>query len=54
MAIPWRHSKGGRFVMHAKALPGNPYDGHALRTLLPEIKRLTGKRLAQEYRYSCL
>ena len=24
-----RH-KGGRFVLHAKALHGNPYDGHTL------------------------
>ena len=23
---------GGQFVLHARALPGNPYDGHTLRT----------------------
>lgn len=24
-----RRCKGGQFVLHAKALPGNPYDGHS-------------------------
>ena len=24
---------GGQFVLHAKALPGNPYDGHTLRIM---------------------
>jgi hypothetical protein len=23
-------SKGGQFIAHVKALPGNPYDGHTL------------------------
>jgi transposase, IS5 family len=36
------HSKGGQFVLHAKALPGNPYDGHTLATVIPEIERLVG------------
>src|SRR6201997_2833458 len=26
------HPKGGQFVAHARALPGNPYDGHTLET----------------------
>ncbi len=26
-----RRCKGGQFILHAKALPGNPYDGHTLR-----------------------
>jgi transposase, IS5 family len=26
-----RRAPGGQFVLHAKALPGNPYDGHTLR-----------------------
>ena len=25
---------GGQFVLHAKALPGNPYDGHTLRSAI--------------------
>jgi transposase, IS5 family len=36
-------SKGGQFVLHAKALPGNPYcDGHTLETVIPDIERITG------------
>lgn len=35
-------SKGGQFVLHAKALPGNPYDGHTLATVIPDIERITG------------
>ena len=31
-------SKGGQFSLHAKALPGNPYDGHTLETVLPVQK----------------
>ena len=27
---------GGQFVLHAKALPGNPYDGHTLRTAIED------------------
>ena len=26
---------GGQFVLHAKALPGNPYDGHTLGGVIP-------------------
>ena len=35
-------SKGGQFILHAKALPGNPYDGHTLKTVLPGIEAMTG------------
>ncbi len=30
VATTHRHAKGGQFAIHAKALPGNPYDGHTL------------------------
>ena len=36
------HPKGGQFVTHVKALPGNPYDGHTLETVIPAIEKLTG------------
>ena len=36
------HSKGGQFVAHAKALPGNPYDGHTLATIIPDIEKQIG------------
>ena len=35
-------STGGQFALHAKALPGNPHDGHALATQILEIERLGG------------
>jgi transposase, IS5 family len=38
-------SKGGLFILHAKALPGNPYDGHTLEAILPEIEAITGMAL---------
>ena len=40
-----QRSKGGQFVAHVKALPGRPYDGHTLRTVLPEIEKFTGAAL---------
>jgi IS5 family transposase len=42
-----RRSRGGQFVLHAKALPGNPYDGHTLATVIPDIERTTGATLAR-------
>jgi transposase, IS5 family len=39
------HAKGGQFVVHAKALPGNPYDGHTLATVIPDIEALVGNTL---------
>lgn len=38
-------SKGGQFILHAKALPGNPYDGHTLETVIPDIEATTGVKL---------
>ncbi len=35
-------SKGGQFVAHVKALPGNPYDGHTLGVILPEMEKQIG------------
>jgi IS5 family transposase len=37
VATTLHHSKGGQFIAHVKALPGNPYDGHTLATVIPEI-----------------
>jgi Transposase DDE domain. len=47
VATPVRRSKGGQFVVHAKALPGNPYDGHTLATVIPDIERTTGATLSR-------
>ncbi|HEX9167363.1 MAG TPA: IS5 family transposase [Roseiarcus sp.] len=40
-------SKGGQFIAHVKTLPGNPYDGHTLEAVLPEIETQIGASLAR-------
>ena len=39
----------GQFVLHAKALPGNPYDGHTLRHAIEGAQRLTGCDIERAY-----
>ena len=34
--------KGGQFVLHAKALHGNPYDGHTLVPVITDLEKLKG------------
>ena len=34
--------KGGQFVLHAKALHGNPFDGHTLGPVIADLENLTG------------
>jgi hypothetical protein len=45
VATTLSHAKGGQFVTHVKALPGNPYDGHTLATVIPEMEALTGNTI---------
>jgi transposase, IS5 family len=45
VATTLSHAKGGQFVTHVKALPGNPYDGHTLATVIPEIEALIGNTI---------
>ena len=40
---------GGQFVLHAKSLPGNPYDGHTLRAAIEDTQRLTGREIERAY-----
>jgi transposase, IS5 family len=40
---------GGQFVLHAKTLPGNPYDGHTLRAVIEDTERLTGCAIERAY-----
>ena len=42
VATTLHRSKGGQFALHAKALPGNPYDGHTLATIIPEMEAMIG------------
>jgi IS5 family transposase len=45
VATTLAHAKGGQFVAHVKALPGNPYDGHTLKTVIPEMETLIGNTI---------
>jgi len=45
VATTLHRSKGGLFVAHVKALPGSPYDGHTLASVIPEIETLVGASL---------
>jgi IS5 family transposase len=40
---------GGQFVLNAKALPGNPYDGHTLKGAIEATERLTGCSIERAY-----
>jgi len=40
---------GGRFVLHTKALHGNPYDGHTLGAVIAETQALTGIEVQRAY-----
>ncbi len=44
-----RRCKGGQFVLHSKALPGNPYDGHTLADVIEETQVLTGREIERVY-----
>ncbi|RWL93240.1 IS5 family transposase [Mesorhizobium sp.] len=47
VATTLKRSRGGQFVAHVKALPGNPYDGHTLATILPAIESSIGANLGK-------
>ena len=42
IATPVTQPKGGQFVLHAKALHANPFDGHTLAPMIADMERLTG------------
>ena len=44
-----KRCKGGQFILHAKALPGNPYDGHTLKDVIEETEALTGREIERAY-----
>jgi IS5 family transposase len=45
VATTLKRSKGGQFALHAKALPGNPYDGHTLATIVPDMANAIGNEI---------
>ena len=42
VVTPATAPKGGQFVLHAKALHGNPFDGHTLGPIVADLQNLTG------------
>ena len=40
---------GGQFVVGARALPGNPYDGHTLAAQIGQTERITGVAVERAY-----
>ena len=44
-----KRCKGGQFILHAKAPPGNPYDGHTLKDALAQTQALTGREIERVY-----
>src|SRR6202012_1651690 len=42
VATPVTRPKGGQFVLHSKALHGNPFDGHTLAGAIADTQKNTG------------
>jgi IS5 family transposase len=40
---------GGQFVLGARALPGNPFDGHTLAAGIVQVERITGVEVERAY-----
>ena len=47
VATTLKRAKGGQFALHAKALPGNPYDGHTLATVIPDMEQAMGNEIGR-------
>jgi len=47
LATTLKRSRGGQFVTHIQALPGKPYDGHTLASVIPAIERQVGATLTR-------
>ena len=47
VATTLKRSKGGQFITHVQALPGKPYDGHTLATVIPAIEAQVGATLTR-------
>ena len=44
-----RPAPGGQFVLGARALPGNPFDGHTLAAQIAQTERITGVAIQRAY-----
>ena len=45
VATTLKRCRGGQFVTHVQALPGNPYDGHTLARVIPAIEAILGNTI---------
>ena len=45
LATTLNRSKGGQFAIHAAALLGNPYGGHTLKDVIPDIEAQIGNEV---------
>ncbi len=45
----WIGGVGLQVILHAKALPGDPYDGHTLNEVLAETEAPTGREIERAY-----
>jgi IS5 family transposase len=49
LATTNRPAPGGQFVLGARSLPGNPFDGHTLAAQIAQAERLTGVTVERAY-----
>jgi transposase, IS5 family len=49
LAVSNARAPGGQFVLGARTLPDNPYDGHSLKAQLQQVERLTGHPVMRAY-----
>jgi IS5 family transposase len=49
LATTNRPAPGGQFVIGARSLPGNPFDGHTLAAQIAQTERLTGVTIERAY-----
>jgi transposase, IS5 family len=49
LATTNRAAPGGQFVLGARTLPGNPFDGHTLADQIVQTERITGVRIDRAY-----
>lgn len=47
IATTLKRCRGGQFALHAMALPGNPYDGHTLATVIPDMEKTIGNEIGR-------
>jgi IS5 family transposase len=49
LAVTNARAAGGQFVLGARTVPGNPYDGHTLAGQIDQVEALTGRRVGRVY-----